>query len=278
MSNETPIENESGGPPPRRFSRRTVLKAALGVLGTVIASSIPDVLLPKSGISPQDVENKFNIKILSQGKNIIGITTFEAIEWQEYDLLTLINILHQLPPHLYSPRRIDSKVEILRVGLSDHKRGSFCSCNNLDRPDVLSIKKSDLYEESEDYYGDIVELKLLPIGVTAVTHELIHRFTNTEGGFEKYVDSILKPIGLDDTAAFKEAFKDILVSPTTPTTRKNQIGYGATNFSEFFSVAGEVYLGGKDIFVKVYERFLGKERAEKLYNGMKQEIFRGKEY
>lgn len=60
--------------------------------------------------------------------------------------------------------------------------------------------------------------------------------------------------------------------------KKSKIGYGARNFSEFFSVAAEYYLKGRDEFVRTYEPFLGKERAEKLYAGMKQEIFRGKEY
>lgn len=59
---------------------------------------------------------------------------------------------------------------------------------------------------------------------------------------------------------------------------KSYLGYGAKNFYEFFSVAADYYSKGRNNFVKTYERFLGRERAEKLYDGMKREIFRGKEY
>lgn len=56
------------------------------------------------------------------------------------------------------------------------------------------------------------------------------------------------------------------------------LGYGAKNFKEFFSVAAEFYIRGRDRFVGTYEPFLGRERAEKLYDGMRREIFRGREY
>lgn len=58
----------------------------------------------------------------------------------------------------------------------------------------------------------------------------------------------------------------------------SNLGYGANNFKEFFSVAASFYIRGHNSFVGTYEPYLGKERAEKLYEGMKREIFRGKEY
>lgn len=59
---------------------------------------------------------------------------------------------------------------------------------------------------------------------------------------------------------------------------KSALGYGAKNFHEFFSVAAEYYSRGRDEFVRTYEPFLGQERAEKLYEGMKRGIFQDKEY
>lgn len=59
---------------------------------------------------------------------------------------------------------------------------------------------------------------------------------------------------------------------------KSRLGYGATSAHEFLSVAAEVYVRGEKYFMKTYEPFLGTERSEKLYNGMKREIFRGREY
>lgn len=67
-------------------------------------------------------------------------------------------------------------------------------------------------------------------------------------------------------------------SSQKPIDYKSHIGYGAQNFYEFFSVGAEYYSQGRDKFVTTYEPYLGRERAEKLYDGVKQEIFKGKEY
>lgn len=59
---------------------------------------------------------------------------------------------------------------------------------------------------------------------------------------------------------------------------KGHIGYGAQNFHEFFSVAAVYYSKGRNEFIKTYQPFLGEKRAEMFYDGMKREIFRGREY
>lgn len=59
---------------------------------------------------------------------------------------------------------------------------------------------------------------------------------------------------------------------------KSRLGYGATSAHEFLSVAAEVYVRGEEYFIKTYEPFLGIERVRKLYEGMRWEIFRGREY
>lgn len=59
---------------------------------------------------------------------------------------------------------------------------------------------------------------------------------------------------------------------------KSDMGYGATNFQEFFSTASEYYAQGKSKFVNTYKQFLGEERAMLLYEGVKRELFMGREY
>lgn len=72
--------------------------------------------------------------------------------------------------------------------------------------------------------------------------------------------------------------KPRLFSANSTLSPKTRLGYGVTNVGEFLSVAAEIYVRGQEYFIKAYEPFLGKERAEMLYAGMKQEIFRGKGY
>lgn len=75
-----------------------------------------------------------------------------------------------------------------------------------------------------------------------------------------------------------ERFGGKTFSISIPGIDATYLSYGATNFEEFFSIAATFFIRGHDRFVGTYEPFLGKERAEKLYEGMKREIFRGREY
>lgn len=59
---------------------------------------------------------------------------------------------------------------------------------------------------------------------------------------------------------------------------ENILGYGATNFNEFFPVACQYYIHGRQHFIENYSPFLGKEAARKLFENIKNVIFDGKEY
>ena len=74
----------------------------------------------------------------------------------------------------------------------------------------------------------------------------------------------------------------VLVSGAEKTVRQkdphNPIGYGATNFNEFFSVGSQLYSVGKDQFMKSYLPYLGEDRARKFYDFVKINFFEGREY
>lgn len=50
------------------------------------------------------------------------------------------------------------------------------------------------------------------------------------------------------------------------------------DLGEFLSGAAEVYVLGKESFFQHFEPFLGTEKTDKLCEGVKRELFRGKEY
>ncbi len=58
----------------------------------------------------------------------------------------------------------------------------------------------------------------------------------------------------------------------------SELGYGAQNWQEFFAVAAENYIQGGKSFVKTYKKFLGDEGSVLLYQRIKDELFRGREY
>ena len=58
----------------------------------------------------------------------------------------------------------------------------------------------------------------------------------------------------------------------------NRFRYGARSPNEFISVASEFYIQGKAVFLKDYSLLIGKEKAQKLYDYMKDKIFKGREY
>ncbi len=72
--------------------------------------------------------------------------------------------------------------------------------------------------------------------------------------------------------------KKSLLTARSNLSEKSRLGYGAKNAHEFLAVSVEFYIRGKERFIQSYTPFLGQENAYKLYEGVKNEIFRGREY
>lgn len=326
----------------------------------------------------KEIEDRFQIEIVSPSTGVKEVEynnekKYPTIEWDNPRLKSLIHALSELPTHFYSPLRINDKEYRIRFALTGvplwefgrveegRYQGGFCACHAAENQLVVLDKR---------HLGST----FLESGYARETwfHEITHALTTPE--IQKYVDSIGKPIGIEELPQLRKTFaseiqmvskgdKYIMQQPPgasflkqmpgrpfveiAPNTyiekqrlenlgldfyltgegvkeqiirvtpewyvdkrdldkygeefykrgykdylektkdqeefggeveEKSSLGYGAKNFYEFFSVAAEYYSKGRNEFVRTYERFLGRERAEKLYEGMKQEIFRGREY
>lgn len=122
-----------------------------------------------------------------------------------------------------------------------------------------------------------------------IPHELIHCVSRQED-----YQFVLDLLGIADKEKFKQSFteKEVKWSAFVSDVfkkdgreeafRQNKVlyrfTYGTKNPNEFVSVAGEFYINGKEKFLKIYGMFIGKEKAEKLYDYMRDKIFRGQEY
>ncbi len=148
--------------------------------------------------------------------------------------------------------------------------------------DSFISDRSVLYEVNKE--GDNFYFKYYKDGKQIGTERLIKvnpKWYVKEGEFNRFGEEFFKGQYNDyltRTEDWEKYGGDIASLSGVPGVNTAYLSYGATNFQEFFSVAATFYIGGQDRFVGTYEPFLGKERSEKLYAGMKREIFRGKEY
>lgn len=296
--------------PEPKLSRRPFLRVAkFGAIAAVLDSILAHIPLSPSlskefwerletvtlGIPPEQLikilEEKFQIELESPTTGVTGVTynteKFPTIEWDTPRLRGLIQVLLDLPSPFYLPRIINGKEQRVRFALTDVPQwklkypilsgvfpgfkvggdyhGGFCACHDVQNQMVVLDKKH-------------LPATFTTSAATRSTwvHELTHTITSPE--IDKYIESITKPIGFVQNSDLWQIFSSEVDISNGRVNDKSNIGYGAKNFDEFFSVAAEYYVKGKDEFVKTYTRFLGKEKSEKLYEGIKQEIFKGKEY
>lgn len=157
-----------------------------------------------------------------------------------------------------------------------------CSCGTGNPPRIVFSK--ELFEGSQI---NSIEPYYYPI----IVHELTHRVSRPED--YQFIRDLL---GVPDDNALTKFLEEKLTEVQQDSSFKaalrnndrkaidafdlitNRFDYGAKNSDEFVSVASEFYLEGKAIFLKDYSLLIGKEKAQKLYDYMKDKIFRGKEY
>ena len=125
--------------------------------------------------------------------------------------------------------------------------------------EILATYRSILEKEAFDYETTLI------IG----RRDLIRAINAQPGITEQPIDPYKAPITIVRTGVNDKNIKE---------KENDHIGYGATNFHEFFSVASEYYQDGRDEFIKKYSPFLGEEKSNQLYNRMRALIYRGKEY
>lgn len=108
-----------------------------------------------------------------------------------------------------------------------------------------------------------------------ITHELVHRISRQEN-----LQSVQNLLEVPSDITLEEFLRpNINKLPKETYQRiKFRLEYGTKNPNEFISVASEFYIVDKTYFLKNYTPLIGQEKSEKLYDYMKDKIFRGQEY
>lgn len=146
--------------------------------------------------------------------------------------------------------------------LGELQVAALCNCDN-HLPSNILLDNKILQEGSQEYALEII------------THELVHRATRIKD--YQFIEALLEvPSGTE--------FKDFLSTnidklPQSMNKRSMfYLEYSTTNSNEFISVASQFYLKGKTDFLEVYGEFIGEDKAGKLYDYMRDEIFKGQQY
>lgn len=236
------------------------------------------------GVSPKEwekyIEENMGVSLISPSTGTtelqFGKRKFGTLEWDIPRLKILYSTLADLPEHFHKGKKIGVALvdqsfllptniyaKVTEGGIVTP--GGYCVCANPDNQLVVLNKPSigQTFFEAGEARG-------------LITHEFTHKVTLPN--LQHYVDSILLPIGISRPEQLGDVFKIPVAVRTLTLGALGHQGYGATNFSEFFSVAAEYYIKGKGAFMRSYSLFVGQDNAEKLYGGMKTEIFAGKEY
>lgn len=158
-----------------------------------------------------------------------------------------------------------------------------CNCGIPNEKQEIILAKSAFEESQIDNIG----LYYYPI----IVHELTHRISRP-GDYPFIRDSL---VGVSDDITFTKFLKEnstkvqnsLFEAAMNVKDMKgmdesyliaNRFRYGAKSPNEFISVASEFYIQGKAVFLRDYGLLVGKEKAQKLYDYMKDKIFKGREY
>lgn len=178
-----------------------------------------------------------------------------------------------------------SKVHFIMVNeFHREKEIANCYCNLVGYSDTSEVGLS-----REAFHGS-------PWGTwgtfSIITHELTHRVSNKEDyEFVRDLLGMPKTLNFDilygrvlntndtneNSVKFENALKGTVVDRDVSYAHE-KFKYGLTNPSEFVSVASEFYLLGKNRFIKAYGVYIEEEKSTKLYDYMRNNIFKGQEY
>lgn len=242
-------------------------------LQSIIENKFGVTLLPRD--DPEEIAAKFGAD-----PNLIRATMPLRISWDAPRLVALGSTLDILPPNFYSPSiPYNNKLEPLKFSLYEdyavtsnsaaeydairHEINLIRFWLNQTRPNQLASKQK-------------------------VVHELTHAATNIvidNNGitFNESEKRLKSSIEIQTQDQLRDTFRSIITEEDDPLSihlKKwtGHVGYGASNFREFWAVAAEYYVAGADEFITQYQPFLGEKRSLKLYEGLKDELFQGREY
>jgi len=239
-------------------------------------------------LSVQDLERMaerlYQIQIVSpEEKKAIELSNgaiIETAEWNKEEITNFMRVLDKLPHNFYSPdpggipvNFIVSDIDPQNLNKGGMPYGALCSCRpNSKIPEVVFTRKG---------FRNFYDMSII------ITHELTHRVSTSKD--DKFMSQLL---GVPDNVDFGEFSNDNFVNKIDTLQLidalenagfnkyavQNMFRYGLHNPDEFTSVASQFYIGGKENFLKLYGVYIGDEKAQRLYDYMKNKIFKGKEY
>jgi len=237
-------------------------------------------LLVDNAALQKSLNQQFNTAIISREENDISRNIkidpedkLNMIPWEGPYLKALERTLSTLPKHYYSPREITGIAQPLRFAL--YNRLPIPDAAGLYNPRIgfksgaeIQISKGGFNQFIFNHYRSSELL----------VHEITHYVTDKYSfpSFAKKEVEIKNAVGLESVDDLRQAFTSVIEAPDNHPFK--YVGYGAQNFDEFWAVAAEYYYRGASNFKEAYSEFLGEERAEILYNGVRDHIFRGQEY
>jgi hypothetical protein len=227
------------------------------------------------------------------------------IGWNFAELSVADATLEQLPPHLY-----ESESGEIMLGIGEYKaltssgeggfRGGACVCSSdnkvydfLEEELLVDPSPPVIVYSERDIFSGLLESCVHPKMV--IVHESVHMYQNTfdDGGENPLAREALKICGADSRidlhkpcSSLAEMFSNDCAQGKDPggeglsaaCKEKERLGIIGQSPEELIPVASELYFVGKEELCASFALKIGDERASRLCQFIKGEVFAGKEY
>lgn len=225
------------------------------------------VILP--GEKPEEIAEKFNIDAEMVKKTMVLRTDWDAPRlWAIYSTLAI------LPKQFYASRKLGDEQQPLSFSLFEYTPVFRSAASYFLLNHEVQLGRADF---RQTIFEQLPSKKRL-------VHELTHSITSLVYAFRNSEQQLKDLVQLHTTDELRQAFTSIITEDDTDLkpyrikSWRTHIGYGASNFDEFWSVAAEYYIDGKSTFVREYTPYLGPERTERFYKGLREILFEEREY
>lgn len=249
------------------------------------------------------IENKFQVKVLNPPlspyeQNVINSTPWEAVTWNSPYLKLLYYVLGELPFHFYAPhhkkgplyKKDEERIKVVEFIAVKSKKGkstgihSMCHCGG---PDFIRHSIIPIEIDTRAFYPSLLFFKR---ACGLIAHELTHRLDLLSP--VTYIESIItRPFNIEPTNDYSDSGKSVLTKFLKRVdTDVLEKGLDMDDWKhrnllqsqqiprEFFPVAVEFYTRGEKEFHELFGMIYPQGDVAILYEGIRREFFKGKEY